>query len=105
MRIGIVIGSTRPGRVGAGAGQWVHAVATSLGPAEHDGEAVEYELVDLADYGLVLLDEPTVPGAAERQYDNPKTRRWGAKIDEFDGYVDNPAYANVVFVHGLTRKG
>jgi len=25
--------------------------------------------------------------------------------DEFDGYVDNPAYANVVFVHGLTRKG
>lgn len=24
---------------------------------------------------------------------------------EVDGYVDNPAYANVVFVHGLTRKG
>ena len=70
MRIGIVIGSTRPGRVGAGVGQWVHAVATSLGPAERDGEAVEYELVDLETFDLDLLNEPTKPSVAGREYEN-----------------------------------
>ena len=54
MRIGIVIGSTRPGRVGAGVGQWVHAVATSLGPAEHDGEAVLGAGADTTDPVLPL---------------------------------------------------
>jgi peptide/nickel transport system substrate-binding protein len=27
-----------------------------------------------------------------------------AMLDDFDGYVDNPAYPHVVFVHGLTPK-
>ncbi|WP_106819698.1 NADPH-dependent FMN reductase [Janibacter massiliensis] len=87
MRIGIVIGSTRPGRVGAGVGQWVHAVATSLGPAEHDGEAVEYELVDLETFDLDLLNEPTKPSVAGREYENAKTRVWSEKIDSIDGFV------------------
>lgn len=87
MRIGIVIGSTRPGRVGAGVGQWVHAVATSLGPAEHDGEAVEYELVALETFDLDLLNEPTKPSVAGREYENAKTRVWSEKIDSIDGFV------------------
>ena len=76
-----------PGRVGAGAGQWVHAVATSLGPAEHDGEAVEYELVDLETFDLDLLNEPTKPSVAGREYENAKTRVWSEKIDSIDGFV------------------
>jgi len=80
VKIAIILGSTRPGRFGAQVADWVMAQAAGRDDAE-------YELVDLADYGLVLLDEPTVPGAAKRQYDNPNTRRWSAKIDEFDGYV------------------
>lgn len=80
MKIAIILGSTRPGRFGAQVADWVVAQVA-------DRDDAEYEMVDLADYDLDLLNEPTVPGAAKRQYDNPKTRRWGAKIDEFDAYV------------------
>jgi NAD(P)H-dependent FMN reductase len=45
----------------------------------------EYELVDLLDYGLPHLDESTP--AAHGQYANPHTRRWAAKIAQFDAFV------------------
>lgn len=80
MKIAVIIGSTRPGRIGEQVGRWVHEVASRRDDAE-------YELVDLADFGLELLAEPTVPGAANRQYENEKTREWSRKVDEFDGYV------------------
>lgn len=80
MKIGIIIGSTRPGRVGASVGQWVYEQAAPR-------ESAEYELVDLADFELDLLNEPTVPGEARGKYENPKTTRWSQKISEFDGFV------------------
>ncbi|MGW4123240.1 NADPH-dependent FMN reductase [Nocardia sp. NPDC004711] len=41
-RIGIIIGSTRPGRNGEKVARWVQAIAT-----EHAGETAEFELIDL----------------------------------------------------------
>lgn len=80
MHLGIILGSTRPGRLGEQVAHWVHQYADKR-------DSATYELVDLADYDLDLLDDPVVPGAAKRQYQSEKTRRWSAKIDEFDGYV------------------
>ncbi|GAA3604432.1 NADPH-dependent FMN reductase [Marihabitans asiaticum] len=80
MKIAVILGSTRPGRVGEQVGRWVFEQVSGRDDAE-------YELVDLADYDLDLLNEPTVPGAAKRQYENEKTRRWSETIDAFDGYV------------------
>ena len=80
MRIGIVVGSTRPGRKGAGVGAWVHEIASRRTDAE-------FVLVDLADYDLVLLDEETVPSDAHREYASPATRRWSETIDGLDGFV------------------
>ncbi|OYO22421.1 NADPH-dependent FMN reductase [Enemella dayhoffiae] len=80
MKIGIIIGSTRPGRSGESVGPWVADQAAGRTGAD-------YELVDLADYNLSLLAEPTVPGMANRQYERAETRAWSQKIDEFDGYV------------------
>ena len=80
MRIGIVVGSTRPGRKGAGVGAWVHEIASRRTDAE-------FVLVDLADYDLVLLDEETVPSDANRDYASPATRRWSETIDGLDGFV------------------
>lgn len=80
MKIGIIIGSTRPGRLGPAVARWVHEVASRRDDAE-------FEVVDLADYDLDLLNDPTVPGAANRQYASEKTRRWSQRIDEFDGFV------------------
>lgn len=80
MKIGIIIGSTRPGRAGEAVGRWVFEQARRRVGAQ-------YELIDLADYDLDLLDEPTVPGAANRRYENKKTQRWSRTIDALDGFV------------------
>jgi NAD(P)H-dependent FMN reductase len=77
-RIGIIIGSTRPGRVGDQVARWVLERAS-----QRDG--ADYELVDLADFALPHLDE-AIPASAG-QYANDHTRAWGEKVGSFDGYV------------------
>jgi NAD(P)H-dependent FMN reductase len=79
MRIAIIVGSTRPGRKGLDVAQWVYALATQRTTAQ-------YELVDLVDYGLPLLDEP-VPPVMQKAPTKEHTKRWAAKVASFDGYV------------------
>jgi NAD(P)H-dependent FMN reductase len=50
-RIGIILGSTRPNRVGEQVAKWVLQIASKRNDAE-------FELVDLRDYPLPHLDEP-----------------------------------------------
>ncbi|MEV4582932.1 NAD(P)H-dependent oxidoreductase [Nonomuraea jabiensis] len=78
IKIAIIIGSTRPGRNGEAVAQWVGDLAAKRGDAE-------FELVDLKDFDLPLLDE--VMPASTGRYDLPRTRAWAAKIDSFDAYV------------------
>lgn len=77
-KIAIVTGSTRPGRVNAGVAEWVLAQAQLRGDAD-------YEIVDIADFALPVLDEPYP--AAYQNYQNDHTKAWSAKIAEFDGYI------------------
>lgn len=78
IRIGIIIGSTRPGRVGESVAKWVHELAVKRGDAE-------YELVDLKDFDLPLLDEPMLPSLG--QYTKEHTKRWAAKIASLDAFI------------------
>jgi NAD(P)H-dependent FMN reductase len=78
IKIGIVIGSTRPGRKAEVVGKWAYDIARKRNDAE-------VELVDIADFNLPLLDEP-IP-AMFGQYSHDHTRAWSAKIASFDGYV------------------
>ena len=78
LRIGIILGSTRPGRNGEQVAKWVLEQARQR-------EGVHYELVDLLDYNLPHLDE-AIPASAG-QYANEHTREWSAKIDSLDGFV------------------
>ena len=78
VRIGIVVGSTRPGRRARVVAEWAGFIAS-------EREAAVFEIVDLDDYDLPLLDEP-VP-AAMGGYRQPHTKRWSEVIDRFDGYV------------------
>jgi NAD(P)H-dependent FMN reductase len=80
MRIAIIVGSTRPQRKGSGVAQWVHQRADKRDDAE-------FEVVEIDDYDLPLLAEPTVPAAAEREYEVPQTRDWSRTVDGFDGFV------------------
>jgi NAD(P)H-dependent FMN reductase len=77
-RIGIIIGSTRPGRKAEVVARWVLDVARKRGDAE-------YELVDIAEFNLPHLDEPMPPSTG--QYSKAHTRAWASKIDSLDGFV------------------
>ncbi|MDQ1695771.1 MAG: hypothetical protein QOJ03_1124 [Frankiaceae bacterium] len=77
-RIGVILGSTRPGRRGEAVAHWVMDIATKRTDAEFD-------LIDLADYPLPHLDEPLPPSMG--QYQNAHTQDWAAKIDQYDGFV------------------
>jgi NAD(P)H-dependent FMN reductase len=89
MRIAVLVGSTRPGRRADQVAQWVHEVATHHAKggsgAVDGGPDVVYELVDLAEVALPLLDEP-VP-AAIGSYHHEHTRRWARTVASFDGFV------------------
>lgn len=78
IRIGIIIGSTRPGRKGEAVAQWVYRIAAERGDAQ-------FELVDLRDFELPLLDEAMPPSLG--RYSQPHTLAWAAKIASFDGFV------------------
>lgn len=76
--IGIILGSTRPGRVGDQVATWVAEQGS-----QHHG--IDVEVVDIGDYGLPVFDEPQSPLLGV--YTHAHTRKWSDKIAEFDGYV------------------
>jgi len=78
LKIAIVTGSTRPGRHNEAVARWVHGLTKGRKDAE-------FELVDIAEYELPLLDEPLPPSLGRHTHEH--TKRWAAKIGAFDGYV------------------
>jgi NAD(P)H-dependent FMN reductase len=78
LKLNIIVGSTRPGRVGPVIAQWLKEAAE-----KHGKFAVE--LVDLADFDLPLLDEAAHP--ATRQYSNLPTKRWSASVSSADAFL------------------
>src|SRR4051794_25772657 len=88
-RIGIILGSTRPGRNGEQVAKWVYDIASRRDDAE-------FELVDLLDYPLPHLDEPVPPSLG--QYQHAHTKQWAAKVASFDGFVIvTPEYNHSTF--------
>ena len=80
LSIGIVVGSVRPHpqRKALPVAQW------ALAHAEARGDAA-YELLDLADFALPVLDEP-LP-AAHGHYEHAHTRAWSERIAALDAFV------------------
>ncbi len=78
LKIAIIIGSTRPGRKADAVARWMHDIAGKRNDAK-------FELVDLQDFDLPLLDEPVPPSMG--QYSKPHTKAWAEKIDQYDGFV------------------
>ncbi|MDB5166678.1 MAG: putative reductase [Candidatus Saccharibacteria bacterium] len=74
----IILGSTRPNRFGIQPAEWVMKQAEQV--TEH-----QFELIDLKDVDLPLLDEPTPP--MMRQYTKDHTKAWSQMIEEADGFI------------------
>lgn len=78
--IGIITGSTRPGRFSIQAAQWLLDFANTRGDID-----TEYVLVDIAEYDLPLFDEPVSPVYGPVQ--NPGAQRFAARLGELDGFI------------------
>lgn len=78
MKLGIVICSTRPGRVGPAIGAWVRAAA------EKD-EHFQAVTLDLAEFDLPVFDEPHHPRL--RNYTKDHTKAWSAAVEACDAFV------------------
>ncbi|KUO10300.1 NADPH-dependent FMN reductase [Streptomyces sp. DSM 15324] len=78
LKLQIIVGSTRPGRLGLPVADWTVEAAE-----KHGG--FEVELVDIMDYALPVLDEPGHPRMS--RYEHEHSRRWSAKIKEADAFV------------------
>lgn len=76
-KIGIIIGTTRTGRVTDRLAKWV--------AKELEGKA-EYEMVDLIDYPMPFIDEASPRYNSERNA-VPEVQKWLDKVAEFDGFV------------------
>src|SRR5258707_588585 len=88
LKIAAIIGSTRPGRVGESVAKWVYEHAQRRTDAK-------FELVDIQDFNLPLLDEAVPPSLG--QYAHEHTKTWAAKINSFDGYV----FVTPEYNHGI----
>lgn len=78
LKLKVILGSTRPGRVSPVIGAWVAQAAAAQG-------GFEVETVDLVEYTLPLLDEAGHP--VMQKYEHEHTKRWAATVGEADAFI------------------
>lgn len=78
IKVGIIIGSKRPVRKAESVAHWVYEIAARRSDAE-------FEVVDIEDFNLPLLDEP-VPAIMGR-YSQRHSRAWARRIESLDAFV------------------
>jgi|SRR5690554_5392884 len=71
LNVGIILSSTRPGRVSPQVGEWLKGIADKRGDAN-------FEIVDLKDYDLPFLGAPN---------SEEKVKPWSEKIASLDAFV------------------
>src|SRR3954469_7985398 len=78
LKIAVIVGSTRPNRKADVVAKWVYDFAVKRKDAD-------YEILDLRDHPLPLLDEPLPPSLGK--YSHEHTKAWSKVVDQYDGYV------------------
>lgn len=78
IQVAIIIGSTRPNRKAEAVARWVYETLKGRKDAV-------FEIVDIKDFNLPLLDEPLPPSMS--QYSQTHTKLWSSKIASFDAYI------------------
>lgn len=89
VKLAIILGTTRPGRNGEAVANWFHGIAKQRSDAE-------FEMIDLRDINLPLLDEPMPPSMG--QYSKEHTKQWAKQIANFDGFV----FVTPEYNHGIS---
>jgi NAD(P)H-dependent FMN reductase len=91
LKVGLIIGSTRPNRFADTPAQWLVEGAS----ARSD---LRLTVLDLRDFELPFFSEPASPAYAQGVYTRPEAEAWRKRIGEFDAFVATVAEYN----HGPT---
>jgi NAD(P)H-dependent FMN reductase len=91
LKVGLIVGSTRPKRFADTPVQWLVEGAS----ARSD---LRLTVLDLRDYRLPFFNEPASPTATGGVYTEPQAEAWRKRIGEFDAFVATVAEYN----HGPT---
>lgn len=76
-KIGIILGTNRPTRIGPDVAAWVKKTMAH--------EKLTLDIIDLARINLPFLDEPEIP--AKGHYQQEHTKKWRDLILQYDGFV------------------
>ncbi|MBH5317573.1 NAD(P)H-dependent oxidoreductase [Paenibacillus sp. GSMTC-2017] len=71
LKIGIILGSTRPGRVSPQVGDWLKEIADVR-------ENASFEIVDIADYKLPFFGDPDT---------DDQIGKWKSTLSSLDGFI------------------
>ncbi len=77
-KIAVIVGSTRPTRVGRDIADWLAKQAASTPNAT-------FQIVDLKEINLPFLEEKQTPQSGV--YELEATKKWKALVDTFDAYI------------------
>jgi NAD(P)H-dependent FMN reductase len=91
LKVGMIVGSTRPNRFAETVAPWLVEGAS----ARRD---MRLTVLDLRDFPLPYLNEPAPPSYTGGIYSQPEAEAWRKRIGEFDAFVATVAEYN----HGPT---
>jgi NAD(P)H-dependent FMN reductase len=91
LKIGLIVGSTRPNRFADIPARWLRDGAAD----RHD---LRLETLDLREENLPFFSEPAPPLMTQGVYTDPAAEAWRRKIGQYDGYIATVAEYN----HGPT---
>lgn len=80
MKLQVIVGTTRPGRVTDTVAAWIANTAKEL-------PDTTVEIVDLQDYSMPFLDEAISPQYNPDRKPNAQAEKWLKKLSEADAYV------------------
>ena len=81
MKILVVLGSVRNGRVGDKVANWV------MSEAKTRNDEFEYELLDLKDYPMKSFEEEGHPAMLNGNTSDDNANKWIKKVNEADGFL------------------
>lgn len=91
LKIGLIIGSTRPNRFADQPAEWLMEGAASRNDFDLD-------ILDLRNFDLPFFDEGISPYMTNGAYSRPEANAWRHQIGRYDGYIATVAEYN----HGPT---
>ena len=77
-KVAIIVGSVRPNRRSSQVAAWLKVQLQK-------SQRVEFDVLELADVNLPMMDEPAIPFIGV--YEHAKTREWSKLIGQYDGFV------------------